>query len=725
MLHRFRRFVIPRIVARTLAACTLAACGGVAGPSDARTSDAPVRWTGDAPIAWDAQDAASSDATDVPTATWGCPPDWVSYERGGCGLAAVLCAPDGGAVPGACADASATGPHSVTAGDAGARPGFYAQGDGGLGGGWGAPSVPSDGGTMVCPPGWSVGPTECGPVVRGDCGANAGPLPDGTCTDAHETPCPATTWVDVSAASGGATVVYVLAGSDPVLADGTRTHPDVSIRAGIARAGANGWVVVGAGTYVEGLTVSAPIHVVGACAEQVAISLPASDTRPLVTVSGARGDFRGVRFDGGSTGVRVDTGGALELRSVRFEALALDAVYVTGVGSTAHVANAWFHDVRGPAPAFPGRAVRADAGASVTIEATSITGENGGLVASGTGTSLTWNDGTLLGARARGDGLLPAAVTVVDGAQATLQRGVVGDVSGAGVGVAGSGTVVTLADLRVHDTLPADLTSLGFGVLVRDSARVTAARVVVTRARATGIGATGAGTVATLEDCAVFETQPDLSGTAGFGLAASDRAVVNAQRVLVDRATEGGIHADSARIYLADGWIQRTRTSVRGLGYGVGIASTAELFAQRLTVQGTHGFGVAVAGDDRALPTVGGTLRIDDLFERAVALGTVRLGRDGAAPPGSETTVAYGLSAGPGSAAIVTHFVLADGDLGFVTSARAALSFGLVTGQHRAGAAANGSPDAQPMLDHVTLLGNTDNTVTIDSALPSALGVVP
>src|SRR3954453_1801789 len=60
---------------------------------------------------------------------WPCTPDWGAYPRGGCGPAVLLCAPDGGAAPGACNGVDLTAPRRIDDGDGdgGTVPGFYRQ----------------------------------------------------------------------------------------------------------------------------------------------------------------------------------------------------------------------------------------------------------------------------------------------------------------------------------------------------------------------------------------------------------------------------------------------------------------------------------------------------------------------------------------------------------------------------------------------------------------------
>lgn len=106
-------------------------------------------------LAWTLLASACAEPTaPVASPSWVCPPSSVATPTGGCGPAAVLCAPDGGAARGACERGDAGGP-------------FRALPDGGLTGAWREPEQPGgapargwrpDAG-MGAPAGWNA--TRC------------------------------------------------------------------------------------------------------------------------------------------------------------------------------------------------------------------------------------------------------------------------------------------------------------------------------------------------------------------------------------------------------------------------------------------------------------------------------------------------------------------------------------------------------------------------------------
>ena len=145
---------------------------------------------------------------------WVCPSTWVRYTAGGCGPAVLLCAPGGGAAPGACDGLDLH--RGVPAGDGGVT--FHLREDGSIGGGWHEPGDPGGpppadwspagvpapdwrpaAGVSRCPEGWRRADGACDPLLRSDCPTGSGPLPGGTCTPTAESDCPNSRFPEVPA----------------------------------------------------------------------------------------------------------------------------------------------------------------------------------------------------------------------------------------------------------------------------------------------------------------------------------------------------------------------------------------------------------------------------------------------------------------------------------------------------------------------------------------------
>jgi hypothetical protein len=183
--------------------------------------------------------AALSCSQDPSQQRWTCPAGWVPSDRGGRGPAALLCAPSGGAAPGACEGHPST-PPVFTASDAVVHRGFACATDGTIVGGFpslsdeeippsdfepspptGAPSpsfAPSAP-RMDCPRGWVARDELCAPTLSMSCGPYAGPLPDDSCTATAD--CPSSPFAD---APVGAALRYVRADAPPG-GDGTIEPP--------------------------------------------------------------------------------------------------------------------------------------------------------------------------------------------------------------------------------------------------------------------------------------------------------------------------------------------------------------------------------------------------------------------------------------------------------------------------------------------------------------------
>ena len=151
---------------------------------------------------------------------------------------------------------------------------------------------------LSCAPGTQqgAGDAQCRPI--GDPCPSAGPFPPGRSTTS--------------------TTVFVLAGAAGP-ADGSREHPYATLREGSAEAERRGAraLVLGRGSYAEGLSLSGTVDVVGACSAETIIqgtltltahrgrvanlSVAARDVAPLVVERGSHSALEGVQITASSS----------------------------------------------------------------------------------------------------------------------------------------------------------------------------------------------------------------------------------------------------------------------------------------------------------------------------------------------------------------------------------------------------------------------------------------
>lgn len=314
-------------------------------------------------------------ARDAAVPSWACAAGWVRSTGGGCGPAAVLCARGEDGDPDDCARISASA-------DAGA---FVLAADGGVRGRWREPGEPGgppavlgdrrvpaadwapDAAVSSCPEGWTRSSDGwCEPNVRSDCEGSSLPLPGRRCTATGASSCPATEFPQLPASVDPTLVRRVRAGADPSMADGSEARPYATIGAALAAAPADGWVVVGAGTFRERITLERAAHLVGLCPSRTRIESE-DPAAAAVTNVGHPLELRG--FSLSSANVAVSHEGA----SATLERLVVEAAIfglrIAGASTTAVLRDVAFvsSDAR-----RPNAALAVLEGASVDAESVSV-----------------------------------------------------------------------------------------------------------------------------------------------------------------------------------------------------------------------------------------------------------------------------------------------------------------------------------------------------------------
>ncbi len=539
---------------------------------------------------------------------WSCPVGWREREAGGCAPTFASCG-DGGAE---CANPAARVEATLPSGGVGEV--LRRAGDGSIVGAWpaldfepvtglGAPEVAwaPDAGILTCPAGW---PRQtdgtCDPRIRDDCPAGALPLPGGECTATSESACPAADFAGVAEESAGSTVVHVLAGADPALADGSLARPFAFVTDGIRAAGAGGWVLVGRGDYAERVVTSTPTHVVGVCAARVALLGPAGVETVSVAGVGATLDLRGVTVRTRGPGVRVSDGGSLTLRNARIDGAVGAAVEVSGRTATLVATDVALGRTSAPATGMPAAAIHVVGAARARVERCSVVDAlRAGIHADGSGTTVQVRRVAIRGVRshtdmAGGDGLLASG-----GATLVASEVFVGGHAEAAALCVQLGSHMQITDAVMQDGrgLPS---GLGGYALWSALAGALVANRVLAQGNPQG-GVVSGGTYATLDlfDSVVRNTRPRPDGHAGIGLSALDAATLNATRVIVDRNLSTGALAAGgfSVLRLTESIVRETRADVEpASGFGVSIEQGASATIARSLVARNRAAGVIARG---------------------------------------------------------------------------------------------------------------------------------
>ncbi len=688
-------------------------------PDGDAATDAVQRPDGDAWTPPDGFDAGLDGASpDVVAPRWPCPMDWVPFARGGCGPAVLLCGPEGGALAGACDGIEVRRPRALDPGDGGTVTSFFVQPDGGIGGGWNAPSQRTDAGT-ACPEGIPSRPDgTCGAVLREDCPAGSGALPDGTCTATDDSVCPAGPFADPGPDATGAIVVRVTADADPTIADGSVLHPFATIAAAVAHAGPGGWVLVGRGRFAEAITAGHDVHVLGLCAAQTTLAAAGTETTLLANAH-ARVDLRGLTVGGAAGAITVEAGAQLSLSNVRV----LDAigfgVLVTDSGSAIVARDVLVQGTRAVLGGAAGVGVRVRSGGYFVGQRLAYLSNHGGMVVRDPGSTANLLNVLVSDSLQRFDGTDAAGLGAFAGGRVRGHGVVISSSRGFGVVAENTGSQIDLVDSTVQGSLPLSDAAPGVGVQARMGASITLTRVVATGNRAAGVSSNGAGTSMVIADTSVTDTLPTITGVAGHGLEAVGGAALRADRTVVASATEVAVFVSTgASATLGDVLVIGTRASIQGFGLGVVVGTDAHLDAQRLAVTHVSGAGIATVRPGAALPGMGGALTARHLFVRFVHEGPVQFARSGSPLP-TGSPVAYGLSSTSSSSLHASYAVIADGTIGlFDRASMLSLENAVITGQQLGVALASAAATSQPTFYDVVFLGNSADGPTVDPMLP-------
>lgn len=574
-----------------------------------------------------------------PVRTWACPEGWVAYARGGCGPAVLLCTPDGGAAPDACAPGASSRPAMIARPDGGAVRGLHRLPDGRIGGAWPepgdpdgppredwAPDVPDlawspDAGIATCPTRWQRrADGTCEPALAA-CPDGSGALPGGVCTPTAQTDCPPGDYADVSAETVGRAVVHVHAGRFTTPADGTIERPFATLTEALAHTRDGDWVLVARGEYNERLVVNAgaTVHVVGACAAQVTLRGPgpAGAIGASVAISGAGTtlDLRNITIRGDGRGIQVASGANLRASGLIVASAAEVGLLATGSGTRAEIASSVVRDTR---PAASGTAlgfgIAGSAGAFVRATEVFLAGNVGaGVLAQDAGTRVELAASVVRDTRGHGDDRGGYGLHANVGASLRATEVLVEQNREYGVFAEGQGTRVDLASCVVRGTLSrADAGTGGWGVLAQSGAGLYTSNTQVEDNRELGVSVVGPNTTAEFVTSVVQGTRPRVESGVGRGVQLSDAASLHATGLVVAENTGSGLIAFGVGtdVELVASVVRGTRPLRDGtVGRGVEANGGAVLRATGLLVADNHEAGVYSTGDETRVELVTGVVR--------------------------------------------------------------------------------------------------------------------
>ena len=281
-------------------------------------------------------------------------------------------------------------------------------------------------------------------------------------------------------------------------------------------------------------------------------------------------------------GLHVQSGGQVDATRIALERNLAAGAMAGSAGTMLRLTDAVVRDTLGDTHGRFGMGLGVGQGATAEVERVLLqANRTAALLAADAGTVLTVLDVVARGPVSEApSGDFGRGVDVTAGARAELERVELTAHRGAAVFADGSSTSLVLADLVARDTQTRTSDGGGgTGLLAQHAAQVDVTRVVASRNHETGMVATGIGTILTLVDSVVRDTQSRDDGQLGHGLEAAGGAEVLAERVLLERNREVGCWraAQTRPSLLRDAVIRDTGPPESGDEHGAGFTRSSEV----------------------------------------------------------------------------------------------------------------------------------------------------
>ncbi len=409
-------------------------------------------------------------------------------------------------------------------------------------------------------------------------------------------------------ASAGGTAVDLL---DTWVLD-TASSPDGTFGRGIEVHG-------GAALTAVGCTIKENTEI-GVYAEDTGTTVELVDTEVLDTAPNPDGMF--------GRGIEVEDGAALTATGCTVLGNTETGVWVGNAGSVVDLVDTRILDTApSPSGSF-GFGVQVSDGARLGATGCTVQGNShAGVFAEGAGTMVDLEDTAVLDTAPRPDGLSGDGIWIdAGGALSATGCTIRGNTEG-GVVASGAGTTVDLLRVEILDTAPRVDGEYGRGVSAQDGATLTATGCIIQGSTELGVQASGAGTNVDLLDVEILDTDPSPDGRHGRGINVQDGATLTATGCTVQESTEVGLLATGAgtTAELVDTVVVRTRRGREtSLATGVSAQLDALLRLHSSEVSETEGPGLYIG--DGAGAELDGVRLTRNTFAGAVVLdGAVRL----------------------------------------------------------------------------------------------------
>ncbi len=575
-----------------------------------------------------------------------------------------------------------------------------------------------------CPEGWREvtgrDVTECDPYPEGGpeaCGAGEAHFPgEPGCRSIGEA-CPAGDYAATLPTSG--TVIYVKATAGAGGA-GTLASPYAQLsEVAWDTLAAGTTVALGKGRYPGHVRLQPGVQVKGACVQETVLTGDPGTTNGVVilTSAGAPATLDNLTISGPPQhAVQAEWGSTLMVTSVLIERARRFSVVAVNADSSITLTDTVIRDTLvDPGDGLGGEGIHAQSGGRVEANRLIVDGTGSvGIFVIHAGTLVTLQDSVIR------DSVSESAIAAIRGARLEAARTLVEGYAAFGVLVAHQNTVATLTDVVIRSPNEGVINGdFRGGIHASMGARIEATRIVVAHTRGAGVTAENDGTHVILADTVIRDVDAAPSDVFGSsGLTAATGARVEATRLLVTRTADTGILIGEAgtEVVLFDTAVRDTlpRTDDGTSGRGIQAQDGARIEASRIHVSGSHEVGV--------LAVTTAVLELSDVSVTNTDVAACASGTCAATPFG------YGLVS-VGAAVSMTRFEIRDSAIcGFLLTpyestmdpASVDLATGVVSGSAIGACVQVDGYDLDRLTNGVVYV---DNTTNLDSTMLPVPGV--
>jgi len=295
-------------------------------------------------------------------------------------------------------------------------------------------------------------------------------------------------------------------------------------------------------------------------------------------------------------GLRAEEGPQVSVSDCLFEGNSESTLSASGAGTNLIVHRSVVREVAAAAPPSSS-GLFLDGGASAGLfDSLFDSCLVGAVEAVGSGTKLSLTKSVVRGTQPAVQGGVASGLEVNQGAEATISECLFKENVEHGIAVFEAGARADIINTVIRDTRLTAKGEVGRGLLVYDTAEVTMSNSLIERSGGIGLVVQDAGTVVSLADSAVRDTQPDSDGLHGLGIASTDGAELSLSNCIIERNVDQGVFVfGPGASFTMDGCVVRkTVPDALGQGgYGISMSSGTTASVSRSLINGNTGMGVA------------------------------------------------------------------------------------------------------------------------------------